>query len=277
MDKFCLRKGVPMSRTRKSNGGGTIQSVTRALSLLELLARETTTITLSELAHKSDLKMATVHRLLTTLMNRGFVEQDNLTQRYRLGIKIFEIGNAALLINDLRSIARPFLKQLADLVNETINLAVLDGTEVVYIDQLESTNMVIVKMFARVGSRGPAYCTGTGKVLLADLAVDELRKRFSEVEFIKFTEHTITDIDRLIETLLKIKKEGYALDFSERDPGVICIAAPIYNFEGRMQAAISVSTPAQRITEERIEKEILPSLLSISEQISEKLGFHSRS
>jgi DNA-binding IclR family transcriptional regulator len=264
-----------MSRTRKINGGGTIQSVTRALSLLELLAKETSTITLSELSHKANLKMATVHRLLTTLMNRGFVEQDSLTLRYRLGIKVFEIGNAALLLNDLRSISRPFLKQLSDQVNETINLAVLDGTEVVYIDQLESTNMVIVKMFARVGSRGPAYCTGTGKVLLADLTVDELRKRYTGVEFIKFTDSTITDIDRLIETLLKIKKEGYALDFSERDPGVICIAAPIYNFEGRVQAAISVSTPAQRISEERIEKEILPSLLSISRQISQKLGYHS--
>lgn len=265
-----------MSRTRKINGGGTIQSVTRALSLLELLAKETSTISLSELSHKSDLKMATVHRLLTTLMNRGFVEQDSMTLRYRLGIKIFEIGNAALLINDLRSIARPFLKQLSDQVNETINLAVLDGTEVVYIDQMESTNMVIVKMFARIGSRGPAYCTGTGKVLLADLAVDELRKRFSGVEFVKFTESTITDIDRLIEILLKIKKQGYGLDFSERDPGVICIAAPIYNFEGRVQAAISVSAPAQRITDERIEQEILPSLLNISGQISQKLGYHVR-
>lgn len=263
-----------MSRTRNPNGGGTIQSVTRALSLLELLAGETSTISLSELSHKANLKMATVHRLLTTLMSRGFVEQDNLTLRYRLGIKIFEIGNAALIVNDLRSIARPFLKQLSEQVNETINLAVLDGIEVVYIDQLESTNMVIVKMFARVGSRGPAYCTGTGKVLLAGLTVDELRKRFSGVEFVKFTEYTITDIDRLIETLLTIKKQGYALDFSERDPGVICIAAPIYNYEGRVQAAISVSTPAQRISEERIEKEILPSLLSISAQVSQKLGFH---
>lgn len=264
-----------MSRTRNPNGGGTIQSVTRALSLLELLAKETNTISLSELSHKANLKMATVHRLLTTLMNRGFVEQDNLTLRYRLGIKLFEIGNAALIVNDLRSIVRPFLKQLSEQVNETINLAILDGTEVVYIDQLESTNMVIVKMFARVGSRGPAYCTGTGKVLLADLSVDELRKRFSGVEFVKFTEYTITDIDRLIEALLKIKKQGYALDFSERDPGVICIAAPIYNYEGRVQAAISVSTPAQRISEERIEKEILPLLLNITAQVSQKLGFRN--
>lgn len=266
-----------MSRTRKANGGGTIQSVTRALYLLELLAKETSTISLSELSQKANLKMATAHRLLTTLMNRGFVEQDSMTLRYRLGIKVFEIGNAALLINDLRSIARPFLKQLAERVNETINLAVLDGTEVVYIDQLESTNMVIVKMFARVGSRGPAYCTGTGKVLLAGLAVEELRKRFQGIEFVKFTESTITDMERLIEALLKIKKDGYALDFSERDPGVICIAAPVFNFEGRVQAAISVSTPAQRITEERIEKEILPSLLDISGQISQKFGYHGKS
>ncbi len=263
-----------MSRARKYNGGGTIQSVMRALSLLEILAKETNSLSLSELAHKSNLKMSTAHRLLTTLMNREFVEQDSVTLRYRLGIKVFEIGNAALIINDLRSVARPFLKDLSERVNETINLAVLDGTEVVYIDQMESTNIIIVKMFARIGSRGPAYCTGTGKILLADLPVDELRKRFAGTEFIKFTEYTITDLERLIEVLVRIKDDGYALDYSERDLGVICIAAPIKNYEGRVQAAISVSTPAQRMSPERIKQEILPALLDISGRISQKMGYH---
>lgn len=262
-----------MSRARKHNGGGTVQSVVRALTLLELLAKESNMISLSMLSKKAGLKAPTVHRLLTTLMNKGFVEQDSITLGYRLGIKTFEIGNAALFVNDLRSIARSYLKELSEQINETINLAVLDGTEVVYIDQLESTNMVIVKMFARIGSRGPAYCTGTGKVLLADLPSDELRKRFSDVDFIKFTEYTITDINRLIEVLAKIKTEGYALDFSERDPGVTCVAAPIKNFEGRVQAAISVSAPAHRMSLERINQEILPALLNTSSQLSQKLGF----
>jgi DNA-binding IclR family transcriptional regulator len=262
-----------MSRSRNEDGGITVQSVSRALMLLEIMAKENNTISLSELARKAYLKMATVHRLLYTLMNRGFVEQDKVTLRYRLGIKTFEIGNAALMINDLRSMIRPFLKQLSERINETINLAVLDATEVVYIDQIESTNIVIVKMFARIGSRGPAYCTGTGKVLLADLPIHELRKRLSEIELIKFTEYTITDIDKLIEKMIQIKKDGYALDFSERDLGVTCVAAPIKNFEGKVQAAISVSAPEQRMLMSRIEHEILPVTLEIAGQISRQLGY----
>lgn len=266
-----------MGRSRKDGDGETVQAVTRALVLLEILAREDRAISLSELAKKAQLKPATTHRLLTTMMNRGFIEQDPVSSHYRLGIKTFEIGNAALNVNDLRTISRPFLKSLAQQTNETTNLAILDGAEVVYIDQLESTNIVIVKMFARVGSRGPAYCTGTGKILLADLPEEELKKRLAQVEFIKFTEHTITDIDELIKALNQIRKQGYALDFSERDEGVICIAAPIRNFEKRVQAAISVSAPAQRMDRERIETEILPLLLKAAQQISERLGFRDNS
>lgn len=262
-----------MSRIRKNDGGETVQAVTRALLLLELLAKETNPVSLSEISQKAGLKMTTAHRLLTTLMNKGFVEQDSVTLRYQLGIKTFEIGNAALLVNDLRSIARPFLKQLLENINETINLAILEDTEVIYIDQIESTNIVIVKMFARVGSRGPAYCTGTGKVLLSDLNNDELYKRFAAVNFVKFTENTITDIEQLIKVVTKIRYDGYALDFSERDPGVTCVAVPVKNFDGRIQAAISVSAPAQRMPMERINQEILPVLLGVSQLISQKLGY----
>ncbi len=262
-----------MGRSRKDGEGDTVQAVTRALSLLEILAKEDSAITISELSKKAQLKLATTHRLLSTMQNRGFIEQDLVSLRYRLGIKAFEIGNAALNINDLRTVCRPFLKNLAQQTNETTNLAILDGAEVVYIDQLESTNIVIVKMFARVGSRGPAYCTGTGKVLLADLAEDELKRRLANVEFVKFTNYTITDINKLVDVLGQIKKDGYALDYSERDEGVICVAAPIRNFEKRVQAAISISAPAQRMNQERIDGEILPLVLGAAQKISERLGF----
>jgi DNA-binding IclR family transcriptional regulator len=264
-----------MGRPRKDGEGDTVQAVTRALSLLEIIAGEESAITLSELAKKAQLKMATTHRLLATMKNRGFVEQDPISSRYRLGIKAFEIGNAALSVNDLRSVGRPFIKFLAERVNETTNLAILDGAEVVYIDQLESTNIVIVKMFARIGSRGPAYCTGTGKVLLADLPETEIRKRFAKVDFVKFTEYTVVDINKLINELRQVKKDGYALDFSERDEGVVCVAAPIYNFEKRVQAAISISGPEQRMSHDRIYGEILPAVLDVAYKISERMGFRT--
>ncbi len=265
-----------MGHSRKDGEGDTVQAVTRALVLLEILAREDSPITISELAKKAQLKLATTHRLLSTMMNRGFIDQDPISLRYHLGIKTFEIGNAALNVNDLRTISRPFLKSLAQQTTETTNLAILDDAEVVYIDQLESTNIVIVKMFARVGSRGPAYCTGTGKVLLADLAEEELKKRLAKVKFIKFTEHTVTDINKLVKVFNQIRKDGFALDFSERDEGVTCIAAPIRNFENRVQAAISVSAPVQRMDRERIDGEILPLLLGAAQEISERLGFRGQ-
>jgi DNA-binding IclR family transcriptional regulator len=262
-----------LGRLRKDGDGEIVQAVTRALSLLEILANESAPVSISELAKKANLKLTTVHRLLYTMMYRGFIEQEPVTQRYRLGLKAFEIGNAALASLDLRSIAHPYLKKLAEEVNETTNLAILDGAEVVYIDQVESTNIVIVKMFARVGSRGPAYCTGTGKVLLAGLDLEDVRRRMANVKFVKFTEQTITDIDRLIDVLKQIKQNGYALDFSERDDGVTCVAAPIMNYEGRWQAAISVSGPVQRMTSERISQEILPVLLEATYKISKRLGY----
>jgi DNA-binding IclR family transcriptional regulator len=265
-----------MSRSRKDGEGETVQAVKRALMLLEILAKEAKSISISELSKKSNLKLTTVHRLLNTMMSREFVEQDETTLQYRLGIKAFEVGNAALATSDLRIAAQTYLKQLAQQVNETTNLAVLDGSEVVYIDQLESTNIVIVKMFARVGNRGPAYCTGTGKVLLADLTPEELRERFSKTQFIKFTPRTITSIDELLIVLAKVKEDGYALDFSERDEGVTCVAAPICNYENRVCAAISVSGPAGRMTEERIREQILPAVTRAANEISKRLGFKSR-
>ncbi|MGE5583028.1 MAG: IclR family transcriptional regulator [Bacillota bacterium] len=261
-----------MGRNRKEESGVTVRSVNRALSLLELMAEENNPIALSELAEKAGLKMSTVHRLLTTMMRKGFVEQDAVSLRYRLGVKTLEIGSAALLVNNLRILIRPYLKQIAERINETVNLAVLDGTEVVYIDQIESTNIVIVKMFARIGSRGPAYCTGTGKALLAGLTVEELRKRLAGIDFKKFTEYTLTNAEQLTAKLVQIKKDGYALDFSERDIGVTCVAVPVKDPDGRVQAAISVSGPEQRMARERIDREILPYLLQISAEITPKFA-----
>lgn len=261
-----------MSRQRKSEISDPVQSVHRALSLLEILAKESN-LSISKISEKSGLKISTAHRLISTMLQRGFIEQDPVTLQYRLGVKTFEIGNASLLSSNLREVVQPFMKTLRDRVNETINLAVLDDVEVVYIDQLESSNIVIVKMFAQVGNRGPAYCTATGKVLLADLPAEEIERRFANVELIQFTEHTTTDFGHLMTKLVDIKRLGYALDFSERDLGVTCVAAPLCNATGKVQAAISVSGPEHRMGMERILTEILPELIGTAKLASQKLGY----
>ena len=265
-----------MARTRSRIDTDTVQAVSRALAILETLAKEGTPIALTDLAHKVGLKLTTVHRLLSTLMSRGFAEQEQSTLRYRLGLKVFEIGNAALAAMDIRTVARPFLKELVERLNETANLAILDRGEVVYIDQLESTNIVIVKMFARIGSRGPAYCTGSGKVLLAGLADEELIPLLDKISLERFTARTITQKDEILAELRKIRGEGFALDRGERDEGVCCVAAPVRNFEQRAVAAVSVSGPTARMQEDVILSRFVPIIKEIAEGISIRLGSPSR-
>lgn len=232
-------------------------------------------MSLTDLAGRVGLKTTTVHRLLSTLIAHGFAEQDKTTARYYLGIKAFEIGNAALSGMDIRTIARPFLKQLVDRLNETANLAILDRGEVVYIDQVESTNIVIVRMFARVGSRGPAHCTGSGKVLLSGLADEELLPLLERMNLARFTPRTLTDREDLLRELRRIRTEGYALDRGERDEGVNCVAAPVRNADRRVVAAVSISGPTARMGEEDMLARFVPQVKEAAEGISARLGYVS--
>lgn len=263
------------SRKKKDNGdeeARTVQAVERALTLIEILAEQEVPMSLGDLAEKADLKPSTAHRLLATLMARGFVDQDD-DAKYRLSMKLFRIGNAATYATDVRKVAAPFMQELLEKCNETVNLAVLDRGEVVYIDQLESNNIVVVRMFARVGNRGPAYCTGSGKVLLAGLSDEEFERYLSKVEFKRFTTDTITDPRMLAREIERVRKDGYALDLGERDEGVRCVAAPIKNHEGRTVAALSVSGPSMRMTASYINNELAPIVKEIAERISARLGY----
>lgn len=249
----------------------TVQSVERALTIIEALAEYGVPVSLGDLAEKVNLKPSTVHRLLSTLIVRGFVVQDE-NSHYKLSMKLFHIGNSATYAIDIKKIAAPIMLELLDKCNETVNLAVLDHGEVVYIDQLESNNIVIVKMFARVGNHGPAYCTGSGKVLLAGLTPEELNRYICTSELQRFTSDTITDSDMLAKELARVRKDGYALDLGERDEGVRCIAAPIKNHEDQVVAALSVSGPSMRMTASYINNELTPMVTELAGRISEKLG-----
>ncbi|MCK8824994.1 IclR family transcriptional regulator [Fuchsiella alkaliacetigena] len=250
-----------------------VQSVDRALVILEALADEERPMTLSNLSEKVELNISTVYRILHTLIMRGFAKQEE-SGKYFLGLKAFEVGNAAKKNFDLVNIAKPYLQKLVDKCNETTNLAILDEGEVVYIDQAACTSMV--KMFAEIGSRGPAYCTGTGKALLAYVEQDELAELLEQMELRKLTENTKAKPEELKEELKQIRRQGYALDIGELEEGVRCVAAPIKNFEGDVEAAISVSGPSTRMTEDYIEEVVIPAVVEVSAQISNQLGYRRR-
>jgi DNA-binding IclR family transcriptional regulator len=260
----------------KEKEGRYVQSLERALSILEVMAQEGAPVTVTELSEKVNLKISTVHRLLTTLGHRGYVEQVPDSSKYRLGLKLLELGSAVLSFSDIRTVARPYLEELVANCNETANLAVLDGRDVVYIDQVESHNLIIVKMFAQPGNRGPVHCTASGKALLAYLPADRLEQILAEAELTRFTHETITDVGSLKKELERVRQDGYAMDWGEMEEQVRCIAAPVFNHEGKAIATISVSGPGNRITTYYMKNELAEMVKRVAAKISFKMGFNSR-
>ncbi|TDX59130.1 IclR family transcriptional regulator [Orenia marismortui] len=247
-----------------------VQSVDRSLSILEILVEENQPISLSQISEKANLNISTVHRLLHTLMHRGFVGQEKDSGKYKLGLRIFEIASALESSLDLKAVVRPYLREIVDECNETANLTILDGGDVVYIDQVESTNMV--RMFANIGSKGPAHCLGSGKVLLAFLEEDKLESILKDIKLTKYTSETISSMDKLKNNLNQIRRQGYSIDFEEMEEGVRCVAAPIRNEAGKVIAAISVSGPNTRITDKFLYTKLIPLVTGKAEEISKNVG-----
>jgi len=259
----------------KINGeeGKTVQAVERALAIMDALTEIGVPMAISELAEKVNLNVSTVHRLLSTLLVKGYIEQEPETSRYKLGLKLFTMGKTALYAKDLQTIGRPFLEELVQRCNETANLAILDGRDVVYIDQVESNNMVIVRMFAKVGSRGPAHATASGKMLLSHVEESKFDKLFKDVKLEQYTNETIADLDILKKELQRIYRQGYAIDLGERDEHVRCVAAPIYNHEGKIIAAISLSGPNTRITNYYLNNELVDIVINVAKKMSKQMGY----
>lgn len=225
--------------------GRKIQSVTRAVNILEYLAENGNSESLSNISRALGLSKSTVFTLISTCEQLGYVRQNQDTGKYSLGLKLFELGQVVHSSMDLRAIAMPFLRKLAGQHGETVHLAVLSGDEVVYIDKVDSPRSIGI--VSRIGGRNPAYCTGVGKVLLSGLPEDQLDKLLEAKKLKRFTENTITAPGKLKRQLQQIKIQGYTVDREEIELGLFCVAAPIKNYLGTVIAAISLSGPAARM------------------------------
>jgi DNA-binding IclR family transcriptional regulator len=233
----------------KSTNG--VQAVTRALALLEQLGL-VRDAGLAELAGGTGLQPSTAHRLLATLAAAGFVSTDPISRRYRLGSRLTVLGRVAeQREEDLIDAARPSLEALHGNLDETANLVILDGTTIVYIDQIESSRAV--RMFSEVGNRVPAHASAAGKAMLAAHDDDALRRILDRSDLLKVTANTITDRDELIAELDSIRERGFAIDNGEFDDDVVCVAAPIVRGFA-VVAALSVSGPAGRMRRHGVEK-----------------------
>ncbi|MGE5509259.1 MAG: IclR family transcriptional regulator [Chitinophagales bacterium] len=262
-----MNRPVPTVERRAKS----VQAVDRTLAILETLATHPGPVPLSVLAREVGLNVSTVHRLLHTLMGRGFVQQEADSGRYKLGLKVFELGTAALAALDVRQVGRAFLEEIVRATNETANLVVLDQHEVVYVDQVESSRQV--KMSARIGSRAPLHCTGAGKAILAHLPPAERDALLERLNLVRRTARTLVDVGDLRRDLTETARRGYSLDLEEMEDGVRCIAAPVRNSFGRVVAAISVSGPSSRLSDEYLEAKLIPMVKGAAAQLSARLGY----
>ncbi|WP_244893370.1 IclR family transcriptional regulator [Ferroacidibacillus organovorans] len=247
----------------------TVKSVDKACHLLEVVSRYPQGIAITELATQVDMYKSTVHRLLTTLLRRGYIEQDERTGKYKLGYALLDLGMKLLSSIDLRAEAAVPLRELADFSNEIVHLALLERGEIVYIDKVESDNTT--RMHSRIGKRVPVHSTSLGKVILAYLPVSEAREILNQNERIQMTDHTIVQEDELLAEIERVKERGYAFDLEENEIGVCCIAAPIFDHANNVVAACSVSGPSSRMTTERLHA-MIPVVIASAKRISNRLG-----
>ena len=228
------RRGRPSSARPEA---GEVQSLDRAIVILGIVATEDG-MTLSEIARKADLPTSTVHRLLTTLQRRGMVGHDAASGSWTVGVELFRIGSAYLRIRKLPEIGRPIIRDLGRDVDETVNLSMLDGHELVCVAQAESH--AAVRAFFRLGRRLPMHASAAGKSILAACSDEARQEHLSALTLDRFTKNTHTTRKALLADVAEVARRGWAVDDEEHTLGMRCVAAPIFNEWGEPIGAVSV-------------------------------------
>lgn len=247
-----------------------LSSVGNAARLLKVFRSRERELGVSELARRLGIGKSSVHRLLSTLVAEGLIEQNPATGCYRLGIVMFELGEAVRVHMDLHAAAGPVLAALREQTRESCQVGVLDGGDVVYVDRLESPQTL--RLFTETGRRVPAYCTSSGKVLLAHLDDDARARVLDAAPFVALTPRTITDRGRLLDELTTARRRGWAEAVEEREVGVASIAAPVRNAQGVVVAAVSIGGPLARLGQ-AARRRLAPILVEAGEAASRRLGW----
>ena len=248
---------------------GKVQSIERAIKIMNCFTDKNPELKLTEISDMLDLNKSTIHGIINTLKDGGLIDQNEENQKYRLGLNLVNYASRVLKSIDIREVAHPVIKRLCDEVNETVHLGILDGTEIVYIDKVESNQSI--RIFTTIGTRYHAYCTAIGKSILSDLTNEAVLRLLPDA-LPRYTEYTKTSKEEILEEIIGVRTKGYALDLEENVEGLKCIGAPIFNHEGRVKYSISVSGPVQRMTDEKFEM-IIGKVKVAAQEISEKLGY----
>ncbi len=251
-----------------------VPAVERALDILELFLRlpQPESLSVPEIARALDLPRSTTHELVTTLVARRYLRPiEGNPHRYALDARVFELGNAYAAGLDLAREGQIVARRVAAQCDETVHIAVLEGTDVFYIAKVDSTNAL--RLVSAIGRRLPAHCTAVGKMLLSGLSEEEFAERFAGVQELPgMTRNSLRSVDALRAELARTRARGIAWDNCESNPDVRCVAAPIYDHRGRMVAAMSISFPVVRDTPERF-LELSRLVRQGAQELSQRLGY----
>ena len=244
-----------------------IQSLVRAFEILKCF-EHTEELGVTEISNRVGLHKSTTFNIISTLERYRYLEKNEISGKYRLGLELFRLGS--FVKYDLRKIAMPYFENLVVQFKETVNLVVRDDIHVIYLEKIESPHSIRISTV--VGGRLPINATAVGKAILSGLPDSELHEVINRLTYKKFTENTICDKSALMEQINNIRLTGYAEDCEELEIGLVCVASPIFNQDGNAFAAISVSGPTLRMNTQ-LRKEIGQALVSITKEISQKLGY----
>jgi IclR family transcriptional regulator, pca regulon regulatory protein len=250
------------------------QSLERGLAILTCFTPERPVLGIADIADELGMSRSTTHRYVITLLALGYLEQ-GASRKYRLGLKVTDLGMAALNSTGLREHAHPYLEELRQRTSYTTNLAVLDGPEILYVDRSRSfrRGQSKIDLGLAPGSRLPAYCTAMGKLLLAYLPEDEQRELIAEMKLTKHGPNTITSKKALLSELDEIREESFAVNDEELAPELHSIAAPVRNEAREVVAAVNLAAPTTMISLSELVDALSPHLISTADRISARLGY----
>ncbi|WP_028866243.1 DNA-binding transcriptional regulator KdgR [Psychromonas aquimarina] len=253
----------------KPNQPEAVSSVMKVFAILEALG-EQEDIGITELSQRLMMSKSTTYRFLQTMKMLGYVSQDGEADKYSLTLKLFELGSKSLEYVDLIALADKEMRHISEQTNEALHLGMLDENAIIYIHKIDSGYNL--RMQSKIGRRNPLYSTAIGKVLLAEKQEEFVRAQLAPVEFIKHTEKTLENTEQLLSELTQVKKQHFAEDNEEQEPGLRCIAAPIYDRFGNVTAGLSISFPTIRFDEKRLSYYV-ELLHQACRNISQQLGY----
>jgi IclR family transcriptional regulator, KDG regulon repressor len=265
----AMARKKPAGKTEPQGRRRRLSSVATAIRLLKAFSEDEVEIGISALARRLGLAKSTVHRLAVTLVSEGLLEQDRESGKYQLGIALFRLGALVRRRMNVSNEARPYLYELRAKINESVHLAILDGTEIMYVYNLEGTHAI--RMRSDIGVRKPAHCTAEGQAILA-FQPNDVVDRIIAAGLEPRTPKTVTSSEKFAKALGATRQRGCAIEDEESELGMACIAAPIRDDSGGVVAAVGVAGPVTRLSKKSIAA-FIPHVIATAEAVSERLGY----